>query len=157
MTAKPHSFAGYLRQFNRKERFYLLGWSLGNNEFRLSAGFRRKMSSLVGVDVPSNAFVAMDYHLDWLYASAYLASSRCSSGAHSNTHGLISANQEDIDLLIAFRRGRTWHVVMVEAKAATGWTNKQAASKAGRLARIFGQDGRRYPSIRPHYVLTSPR
>lgn len=46
---------------------------------------------------------------------------------------------------------------MVEAKGATGWTNKQARSKAARLRSIFGGDGKRWPSIRPHFVITSPR
>ena len=152
------SFIELLEKFNRKERFFLLGWTLGNRRFRASRTFLRSISSLLGIEIPPNAFVAMDYHLSWLYASVFLSSSKTGDrGVYSNKNQLVTGTQEDVDLLIAFRRGRTNHVVMLEAKGATGWTNKQARSKAARLRKIFGQDGRRWPSIIPHYVLASPR
>ena len=157
MTRKP-TFFELLEKFNRKERFFLLGWSLGNRRFRASSTFLRSISSLLGIEIPSKAFVAMDYHLSWLYASVFLSSSKAGDrGVYSNKQQLVTGTQEDVDLLIAFRKGRANHVVMLEAKGATGWTNKQARSKARRLSSIFGRDGKRWPSIRPHYVLASPR
>ena len=157
MTQEP-MFIELLEKFNRKERFFLIGWSLGNPRFRASSKFLSSISSLIEVEIPSDAFVAMDYHLSWLYASAFL-SSRKTRGrdVHSNRQQLVTGTQEDVDLLIAFRKGRVNHAVMLEAKGATRWANKQARSKAARLIRIFGRDGKRWPSIRPHFVITSPR
>ena len=156
--AQRRTFIDSLESFNRKERFFLVGWALGNRSFRASRSFLRSISTLLGIQIPSDAFVAMDYHLDWLYASAFLSSAKDGgTDVHSNRSGLIAGNQEDVDLLIAYRRGRVNHVVMIEAKGATGWTNKQALSKATRMVGIFGRDGKRWPSIRPHYALASPR
>ena len=152
------TFIELLEKFNRKERFFLIGWSLGKPRFRASSKFLKSISSLIGVEIPSDAFVAMDYHLSWLYASVFLSSGKTGGrDVHSNREQLVTGTQEDVDLLVAFRRGRTIHVVMIEAKGATGWTNKQARSKAARLSRIFGRDGRRWPSVRPHFILASPR
>ena len=47
-------------------------------------------------------------------------------------------------------------MVLVEAKGATGWTNRQMRSKAERFNQIFGSDGNRYPKVRPHLCLISP-
>ena len=59
-----------LKAFNRKERFYLVGMAVGNPEFTLSREFRKTLDkTLVGLHVPEQAFVAVDYHLDWIYAS----------------------------------------------------------------------------------------
>ena len=152
------SFIEWLETFNRKERFFLIGWTLGKKRFRASKEFLDSISSLIEVEIPSNAFVAMDYHLDWLYASAFLSSGRSSHrNAYPNRRGLVTGKPTDVDLLIAFRKGPLNHVVMVEAKGATGWTNKQARSKAARLRSIFGRNGKRWPSIRPHFVVASPR
>ena len=152
------TFIELLEKFNRKERFFLIGWSLGNPRFRASKTFLKSISSLIGIEIPSNAFVAMDYHLDWLYASVFLASGKASAkNVYSNRQKLVTGTQEDVDLLIAFRRGRTNHVVMLEAKGATGWTNKQVRSKGARLSSIFGRNGKRWSSFKPHFVLTSPK
>ena len=63
------TFIERLEKFNRKERFFLLGWSLGNPRFRASRTFLESISSLIGTEIPASAFVAMDYHLTWLYPS----------------------------------------------------------------------------------------
>lgn len=157
MTRKL-TFFELLEKFNRKERFFLLGWSLGNRRFRASSTFLRLISSLLGIEIPSKAFVAMDYHLSWLYASVFLSSSKAGDrGVYPNKQQLVTGNQEDVDLLIAFRKGRVTHVVMLEAKGAMPWKNGQALSKARRLSKIFGRDGKQWPSFQPHYVLASPR
>ena len=58
-----------LEQFNRKERFFLIGQALGNEDFPLSKSFRKALGEEIGIDIPRGAFAAMDYHLDWIAAS----------------------------------------------------------------------------------------
>ena len=157
MTSISSRFIANLESFNRKERFFLVGWALGNREFRLGPAFRRRLSSVVSPSVPSDSFVAMDYHLDWIYASALLAATGDTNTVHPNKDGLVSGSQEDMDLVVAFSAGETAHLIMVEAKGVTAWTNKQATSKARRLEAIFGQRGDTWPHIRPHFVIVSPR
>lgn len=157
MTSISSRFIAKLESFNRKERFFLVGWALGNREFRLGPAFRRLLSSVVNPSVPSDSFVAMDYHLDWIYASAFLAATGDTNTVHPNKDSLVSGSQEDMDLVVAFSAGETAHLIMVEAKGVTAWTNKQATSKARRLEAIFGQRGDTWPHIRPHFVIVSPR
>lgn len=157
MNPVQRQFIANLKSFNRKERFFLVGWALGNRDFRLSPAFRRELSSSLNLDVPAESFVAMDYHLDWIYASAFLAAAGDANTVHPNKDGLVTGNQEDIDLVVAHEGGDGAHLVMVEAKGVTGWTNKQATSKAARLEAIFGQRGNRWRGIRPHFVIVSPR
>ena len=76
---------------------------------------------------------------------------------NENEPVVATGTQEDIDLLIASDEEDTTHLLMLEAKATTGWTNRQTLSKAKRLAAIFGPDGTRFPSVRPHFGLLSPR
>ncbi len=55
-------------------------------------------------------------------------------------------NQEDIDLLIAFDQT----VILIEAKMATSWTNKQMESKFRRMSSLPTQH------VQPYFVLASP-
>ena len=147
-----------LESFNRKERFFLIGQALGNPEFQLSGAFRDGLSEAFGLQIPENALVFMDYHLDWVNASLYLAIPEVDEAAvHSNDEALISGNQEDIDLLVAFERGDVTYLLLIEAKAESGWTNRQMDSKSRRLENIFGADGNKYPHVEPHFCLISPR
>jgi len=96
-----------LKRFNRKERFHLLHHVLGYEgwSFRLSEEFRKDLCSNIGERVPPGALVMMDYHLDWISMAVWL------SGRHElptrQTPALneerVVGNQEDIDLLVAFR------------------------------------------------------
>ena len=61
----------HLRSFNRKERFILLSDALGRDT--LGDAFRERLGEAIGVAVPDDALVAMDYHLDWLQMALYLA------------------------------------------------------------------------------------
>jgi hypothetical protein len=97
----------------------------------------------------------MDYHLDWILA-ALIAVAKGTDLAHANADQAIRAQQEDVDLLIAFECNATIHLVLIEAKAATGWTNAQAKSKASRLAQIFGNELDEKSGVHPHFVLMSP-
>jgi len=112
----------------------------------------------------------MDYHLDWIYAALVLDS----AGKQATNEAMvfespnfaesgrppvyINTNQEDIDLLVACKPKGVTHLILVEAKGATGWTNKQIRSKAARLKIIFDSHVSWFhDDVIPHFVLASPR
>jgi hypothetical protein len=147
-----------LKSFNRKERFHLIGTALGNKDFKLADEFRSILNTTFSINIPSNAFVAMDYHLDWIWASLYLNYNLDDkqNKVYPNTYGIITANQEDIDIIVAYIEGVICHIVMLEAKAETGWTNKQMQSKADRLTILFGKGGKKWNNVIPHFAIISP-
>ena len=150
----------HLESFNRKDRFFLIGNALGNRDFKLSNSFRLKLHSILGIYPPGNSFVAMDYHIDWINAGLFLASYGNDESVvypNSETNPVATGTQEDIDLLVAFEEDQTTHLLLIEAKASTSWTNKQTLSKANRLETIFGKDGHKYPNVKPYFCLTSPK
>ena len=147
---------GYLKQFNSKERFFLVGHILGNPDFLPSVEFREDLGNVLGLQIPDTVFSAMDYHLDWIYASLTLASDKEPVKIHTNTDSIIKAQQEDVDFLIAFEEGNETHLIFFEAKGVTGWTNKQMSSKVSRLKQIFGEDGEKWRGVTPHLVFISP-
>ncbi len=159
----------YLRQLNRKERFHLLCEALGETTFRLDKCFRARLQSCLndsprgGASIPHDAFVAMDYHLDWVAMALRLAADGPERARHDRlplccivNDGLVSGTQQDVDLLVAFPDGPTTHLVMIEAKGDTDWTNDQLEEKARRLDRIFSGDRPWRDSITPHFLLMSP-
>ena len=144
----------HLRSFNRKERFILLREALGTDA--LGDDFRSRLGDLTGATVPADAFVAMDYHLDWLQMALYLAGTPSPPQPIPNDDELVVGNQQDADLIVAFEGDSTTHVVLVEAKVETGWTNGQLKSKAERLSRIFAEGRPGAHLVTPCYVLASP-
>ena len=145
-----------LDSFNRKERFFLISQALGS--FQLSDDFRRELGAVIGLTIPHGAFTAMDYHLEWLTAALYGYDHGDVDRIFDNPQQqVIRGNQEDTDLLVAFKYSGQYHLILVEAKGATAWTNRQMRSKADRLAQIFGSEGNRYPGVVPHICLASPR
>ena len=145
-----------IRKFNSKERFFLVGYVLGNTRFSVSSQFRTALSNRLNVPIPDDLFCAMDYHLDWLYAALQVSTDSNKEAIYNNGNGIIKANQEDIDLLLAYEGQDGCHLILVEAKATTGWNNKQMKSKAERLKKIFGEDGSKWAGVTPHFVLMSP-
>jgi hypothetical protein len=160
----------HLERLNRKERFFLVALALGNPKFRLSDHFRKEISSRIGIDVPLQARCWLDYHLDWVYAALQLtakpgepryASPRFPRERAEDGVFNVNENQEDTDLLLAFERRGTTHLVFIEAKATPHFTNVQLGSKARRLGRIFGhgEAEARFPedpAVVPHFLLASP-
>jgi hypothetical protein len=146
-----------LKSFNRQERFFLVGAALGNPEFRLGEDFRHDLARLFGLELPANLLVAMDYHLDWLHAAMVIGNGGAENVPHQNVEAGIQGSQEDVDLMIAFDCDYMTHVLLLEAKAETGWTNEQMSVKATRLAGIFGTNGTMYTSVCPHFALLSPK
>ena len=155
----------YLQRLNRKERFALLNHVLdaqqGKEVFRLAPVFARRLADKIGIGIPDNAFVAMDYHLDWISMALHFSRHGHCEGKPFDNENLFRGNQQDVDLLIAFENegGQETVIVLVEAKADTPWNNKQLRKKAGRLKLIFGNgDFENGDSCRvvPYFVLMSP-
>lgn len=147
----------HLKSFNRKERFILLNEALGT--FQLSQEFRRRLEECLKLDfeIPACAYVAMDYHLDWIQVAMChrdgelpLNEEQCMC----RSDPIVEGTQEDIDLLIAFDSHKATHVILVEAKGDTSWSDDQLSSKVRRLARIFGSKSTPQDAI-PHFVMMS--
>ena len=128
----------------------------------LGDAFRGRLDDTTGVTVPDNAFVAMDYHLDWLQMALYLARTPNPPSPIPKRDVLgegpadFNANQMDVDLLVAFDEGAKTLLLLLEAKMETGWTNRQMCQKAKQLRQIFG-DPPDCSLADPCFVLLSPR
>lgn len=147
-----------LKRFNRKERFFLVGMALGNESFQLSDSFRRQLGELFGIDLPDRIFCAMDYHIDWIFACLYLAfhPEAENTTVHQN-HGQLTGSQEDIDFVIAYREANTYHLIFLEAKGVTSWSNAQLQSKIQRLQNIFTDTNSSWRQhVEPHFAIISP-
>ena len=145
-----------LSRFNRKERYFLIKQALGT--FHLSPKFRKDLACVIGLDeIPSSAFAAMDYHLDWIAAALHKFEYGGDSNLFNNPkQHIVTGNQRDVDLLVAFANPSQCHIVMIEAKADSSWDNDQMNKKAKRLKEIFGSQGCHYRGITPHFCLISP-
>jgi len=149
-----------LEKLNRKERFFLIGTALGNPNFRLDAKFRIELGNKFRLDVPENAFIAMDYHLNWIFAAAALTfGASVKDRIYDNRGQFIDGTQEDIDLLVAFTdKSNITHLIMLEAKGVTAFSNMQFKHKIARFMKIYGDDGRLWwPNIKPYFGLISRR
>ena len=156
----------HLRSLDRKERFAILREALGIDPMVpfLDPCFRRNLHECIDVKIPKRAFLAMDYHLDWIQMALYLSKgTKIQPGTTFGNPGFddINNNQEDVDLLIAFEgdganRSKT-HLVLIEAKAYLHWDKPQLEHKVEKLKRIFGRDGRRHSIVIPHFVLMTGR
>jgi hypothetical protein len=168
-----NDFVENLKKFNRKERFYLVGLALGNKKFTISQEFTDVLSDRFNnenIDFSDAQFVAMDYHLDWIYARLVLSSGKPPIAkfvqdiclfTRDEEQKCITATQQDVDLLLAFGDKldpELIHLLMLEAKGATRWTNSQLADKADRLGAIFGHNGEKWKYIaKPHFAVMSPK
>lgn len=142
-----------LRAQNAKERFWLLNAALGNPE--LDAAYLERIGSVLGTSIPSGAWWAMDYHLDWL-ACAVQGAVPIGEPQPLPAEGWRLGTQEDVDLIVAWDEGEITQVVLIEAKGVTSHSNQQVASKLSRLSDLFGDDGRAKRGVVPHFLLTSP-
>ena len=162
-----------LESFNRKERFYLLAQALHghggskNPRFQTSKSFRCDLGEAIGIHdqgifIPSDAFVAMDYHLNWVHASLTLARNGGNiSVEFPYSGGLVEQNQEDFDLLVAFPHGDDcFHLIFVEAKAYDSgglehFKKGQITSKVDRLNKILEEHNGHLPKVISHLCLLS--
>ena len=157
-----------LRLFNTKERFHLVSLALGNSDFTISNTFREELNKkLKGLNLQENEphyFAAMDYHIDWIYASLCMTFNDFHIDQAYKIVGkeTVKRTQEDIDFLICIDREdggkETSHMIFLEAKGVTGWSNKQMESKAERLRQIFGDKyGSSWKShVIPYFAIISP-
>lgn len=145
----------HLKEFNSKERYYLIKQLVGGGKFHLSCDFCHTIELELKLTIPCNHFAAMDYHIDWIYASLVLARDGDNKKPYFNEPEIIKAHQQDVDFLVAFDINETTHIVFIEAKGVTGWTNEQVGSKAKRFNDIFGDVGDKWEGVVPHFILMS--
>ncbi|MEO7360978.1 MAG: hypothetical protein ABI120_11650 [Gemmatimonadaceae bacterium] len=152
-----------IKRFNAKERYWVLREVLG--EFPFIHNFAVRAAKAAGVEPPeitnSSLYFAMDYHLNWLYAalSGYgpgdgYPNHRFSgpdeladvvegdggskAGILEEDRALIENSQEDVDLLLAWRRADgVTQLILAEAKCTDRFTKEQLKSKANRLCGIL--------------------
>ena len=70
---------------------------------------------------------------------------------------MITATQEDVDLLVAYKSADRYQVIMLEAKGVTPHANGPFQSKVKRLTAIFGSSDAPEGIATPHFLLVSPR
>ena len=130
------------------------GWAVG------FIGEKEKPRSPIrsrGFRVICRLVVCLVYDLEWLAAS--LLASEHPDGATNfrRIYEGVPSTYPDVDLLIAFRSGEVFHLILVEAKGYTGWLNKQMLVKAKYLAKVFGDKGDNYPGVVPHFCMVAPK
>lgn len=156
-----------LEKFNRKERHILWEQATGTGiAVALSDSYRENLGTAIGVTVPPapDHVVLVDYHLNWLYGALLADAGKLAGGfVHSvpepdpcdpDGRRAYEHNQEDIDMVVAFEASQQQHVVLIEAKGFTAWSNRQMTSKLRRLNRIL-DDAQPAADIVFHLVLTS--
>ena len=154
-----------LQDFNSNERFYLIRQALDGQSrtepgFIMSEQFREQLEGLVKFEIPQNAFMAMDYRLDWIHASLFLADKDLEEGHFPNldddSNQIVFGNVQDIDLLIAFSRKNRYYMILIEAKGYMRWGKRQLDSKTQRLDKIFKNYKVRYPNLKLYMLVISP-
>lgn len=151
-----------LGAFNRRERFILVGWALDRLAFPLGHEFRDELSRLIGMHppLPADAYVAMDYNLNWLCAALMWADGLVNDREphpYDPAGGIELGDNSDSDLVVAFARGRKTYVVLLEAKGVTPFGRKQLEHKCARLKLIFGDFGTKFDDVMPYWVFVSPK
>lgn len=162
-----NNLVALLEKFDRKERPLLFRQATSiERRFKLSPEFRQKLEHVLDLPsrIPEDSFVAFDYHLNWLFAALRINAGHQTEPAWQDPDSALSPtggprhafenNQEDVDLLVAWGDETSgYDLVLVEAKAYSGWSNKQMQSKQARLELGFAPISRN--KVRPHLVLAS--
>lgn len=153
-----HHLLDNLRAFNRRERFFVVGWALDNPSFSLGDKFRVRIANDTGIHIPADAFCAMDFPLDWLIGCLWLTQEERPRYAMVET-GEVNRWNDDVDLIVAFQAEGKTQLLLIEAKGVTGWNNAQLRRKAKRLGQIFGNGAAadKWPTVEPSFILASPR
>ena len=151
-----------LGAFNRRERFILVGWALDRLTFPLGHEFRDELSKLVGMHppLPADAYVAMDYNLNWLCAALMWSAGLVDDKEplpDDATDGIDLGDNSDSDLVVAFARGPKTYVMLLEAKGFTAYGPRQLEHKCARLKAIFDESGTRFSDVVPYWVFVSPK
>lgn len=133
----------------------LIDYALGS--FTLADQFRRDLEVCLKLDIPAESFIALDYDLEWLTASLLAPEHPDEATNFRRIYEGVPSTFPDVDLLIAFRSGEVFYLILVEAKGYTGWLNKQMLVKAKYLAKVFGDKGDNYPGAVPHFCMVAPK
>ena len=141
--------------FNKRERYFLIDHVLGG--FTLSDQFRSGLEDELKLGVPSDAFVAMDYDLEWLAASLLASKHTDGTTNFCRVYEGVPITYPDVDLLIAFKSGEACHLILIEAKGYTGWLNNQMKVKSEYLLTLFGDKGDNHCGVVPHFYLLAPK
>ena len=123
-------FIENLKAFNRRERFFVVGWALDNPAFTLGDRFREQFERDKDIHIPSDAFCAMDFPIDWIIGCLWLTREKQTTYAVVRT-GEVNRENNDLDLVIAFETEGKTRLLLIEAKGVTGW-NKRTAAEKGR-------------------------
>lgn len=149
-----------LRRFNRRERQILYEWAYGSRltggDLRVAVADHLDLSEAI----PDDAYIAIDYPLDWLVAAlATFSELSLDVGGilPSGWAALVANSSEDVDLLISYRQGAVERLILAEAKAFTSWDGRQLHSKAQRLKTIFGEGGNEVQGVEPCWVMIAPK
>jgi len=128
---------------------------LGITEFKLDTKFREQLDKLLELRIHRDAFVAMDYTIDWVYASLKWAKGEQDVYDKAD---MVQLNEKghDIDLLVAYEddvNDKLTHIIFIEAKGVTPWKTAEMKPKVERLKLLFHDN--REQAV-PHLVLLSP-
>lgn len=151
------------RLFNRKERYHLIRAAC-KQDFGLNPHFTEQLNRKGIAIEADSAWVAMDYHLDWISAifrllendsllaevvaagpldavREHIKAFQDSNSLRSDTpeSWVLEGNQQDVDLII-LAKGKDdneIHLVLVEAKFDSPWSGKQLTTKGKRISALF--------------------
>ena len=145
-----------LAQKDRKERNRLIRSALSHHGLwpNLTEEVQRVLWEEKGhsIRIPTNAWWAMDYHLDWIGE----AFTELGLGPRMRIDPSRPLKIEDMDFVIAWDRT----LVLLEAKNESAWSNEQMGNKIQRLGE-FGPVSRSRIDVGGEYeiffLLTSPR
>ena len=60
-------------------------------DFKPSSDFISNLGKRLDLQISDNVFSAMDYHIDWIYASLQLSDDNDENKIHPNTNNVIKA------------------------------------------------------------------
>ena len=145
-----------LKKFDRKERGFLVRLMTGM-DFTLGEDIKEKIEEKLSIKIPDKYFTAMDYHLDWIYASLYLSQDDIKKDAEHKIpfKECISGTQEDMDWIVVYKdeENESLNFVLIEAKGDASFSNKQMESKIKRLGEIFCD----FDGVNVYLLLVSPK
>jgi hypothetical protein len=146
-------FRSILRNYDRKERAWLVRNFIGRERATLCPKFCEELTSTLGLSPPitSLAWWGIDFHLEWLEA-ALSERSLAVKRAPRNTI-------QDIDFIVA----EGDQVVLIEVKGFRGWDNAPLGKKMKRLGDLpvdnagYAHVAATGERLRFHFALMSPR
>ena len=156
------SLRNALMRHNARERFHLVRYAMGlpGQSLPLGRTFREELGSVVGATVPGDAYAATDYQLIRLEDALYDTYRRRSVSPMSfknrlRSHTDLPRRVTDVDLLIVFSHENAVHIVLVEAKYKSSWSNAQLSKKADCLSQLFHPRMVWADKVTPSFVLLS--